>query len=39
MQTHLDQAHTIDVMAEDAAAGDLDAIRMRYEHHKGGARG
>lgn len=34
-----DQAHTIDVMAELAAAGDIAGIRMHFEHHKGAPRG
>lgn len=31
--------HLIDVLAELAAAGDVDGIRMHYEHHKGVSRG
>lgn len=30
-----DQAHAIDVLAELAAAGDVDGIRMHFEHLKG----
>jgi hypothetical protein len=32
-------AHLITVLAELAAAGDVDAIRMHYERHKGVSHG